>query len=495
MRVLYRQSINGTINMPMLVKVIGWLLMIEAGFMAVPTIVTLVYEEADWMAFLASTLLTAGVGYALNHFIRPERTSMGKREGFLLTALVWVVFSAFGMLPFLICSTRMGITDAFFEAMAGFTTTGFSVFPHPDELSHGIKLWQGMMQWIGGLGIILFTLAVLPMLDHSGGMQMFNAEVTGITHDKIRPRISQTAKSLWIVYITLTVACAALLWLGPMSLFDSICHAMGTVSTGGFSTQPAGLAYWDSTYVYVVITAFMFLGGANFSLIFFCAIGKFYKAKDNVTMRAYVGIIMTMLLAFVIFITFTSIVSTWQDITIYPLFEIVSVMTSTGYCLPVVHLWGSWATALFVPLAFFGACAGSTSGGAKIDRLIVMGKYLRNTIKKALQPNSITTVKIDGKILPTDVVEKTIAFLSLYCAVISAGGIVIACLGAPMVDGFYAAFSGVTNLGMTADSLDIGAGMPAVTPAGRWVLSVLMLIGRLEVFTVLIIFTPKFWHR
>lgn len=495
MRVYQRSTVNGTINMPMLIKVIGWLLMIEGGFMVVPTIVSLAYSEPDWIAFLASTLLTLGVGYSLNHFIRPERTSMGKREGFLLTAMVWVVFSVFGMLPFLICSTRLDVTDGFFEAMAGFTTTGFTAFQPAEDLSHGVNLWRAMMQWIGGLGIILFTLAVLPMLDHSGGMQMFNAEVTGITHDKIRPRISQTAKSLWIVYITLTLACAMLLWMGPMSFFDSICHAMGTVSTGGFTTQSAGLAYWNSTYVYVVITFFMFLGGANFSLIFFCVIGKFYKAKENVTMRAYVGIIMTMLLVFVVFITFTSVISSWQDFTVYPLFQIVGVMTSTGYCLPVVHLWGSWAPALFVPLAFFGACAGSTSGGAKIDRLIVMAKYLRNTIKKALQPNSITTVKIDGKILALDTVEKTIAFLSLYCAVISAGGIIIACLGAPMVDGFYAAFSAVTNLGMTADSIDIGAGLSAVTPMGRWVLSMLMLIGRLEVFTVLIIFTPKFWHR
>lgn len=483
------------INLPMLVKVIGWLLMIESAFMVIPAIVSLAYAEPDWIAFAASSILTLGVGYALNHFIKPERRPMGKREGFLLTALVWVVFSAFGMLPFLICSSRLSVTDAFFEAMAGFTTTGFSVFPHPEALSHGVNLWRGMMQWIGGLGIILFTLAVLPMLDHSGGMQMFNAEVTGITHDKIRPRISQTAKSLWMVYVILTVLCAALLWMGPMSFFDSICHAMGTVSTGGFTTKADGPAYWGSDYVYMVITAFMFLGGANFSLIYFCAIGKFFKAKENVTMRAYVSIILAMLAVFVVFIAFTTNVYSWEEISIYPLFQIVGIMTSTGYCAPTLHAWGSWAPALFVPLAFFGACAGSTAGGAKIDRLIVLSKYLRNTIKKALQPNNITTVKIDGKVLSADTVEKTVAFISLYCAVIGAGGILISCLGAPMVDGFYAAFSAVTNLGMTADAMDIGAGLGDITSPGRWVLASLMLTGRLEVFTVLILFNPNFWHR
>lgn len=484
-----------TINMPMLVKVIGWLLLIEGGFMLIPAVVSLAYSEPDWIAFGASSLLTLGVGYSFNRFIRPERTSMGKREGFLLTALVWVVFSAFGMLPFLVCSSRLDVTDAFFEAMAGFTTTGFTIFPDPDDLSHGVNLWRGMMQWIGGLGIILFTLAVLPMLDHSGGMQMFNAEVTGITHDKIRPRISQTAKSLWMVYVALTVACTAMLWMGPMSLFDSICHAMGTVSTGGFTTKADGPAYWGSTYVYLVITAFMFLGGANFSLIFFCSIGRFFKARENVTMRAYVGIIVSMLLVFIIFIALRSGVNGWEDISVYPLFQIVGVMTSTGYCAPTMHLWGAWASALFVPLAFFGACAGSTSGGAKIDRLIVLAKYLRNTIKKALQPNNVTTVKIDGKVLAPETVDKTIAFLSLYCAVIGTGGILISCLGSPMVDAFYSAFSAVTNLGMTADAMGIGSGISDITSCGRWVLAALMLTGRLEVFTVLILFNPNFWHR
>lgn len=483
------------INMPMLVKVIGWLLMIEAAFMVVPALVSLGYGEADWVAFGVSALLTVGVGYSLNHFIHPERKPMGKREGFLLTALVWVVFSVFGMLPFLVCSDRLGISDAFFEAMAGFTTTGFAVYPDPDNLSHGINLWRSMMQWIGGLGIILFTLAVLPMLDHSGGMQMFNAEVTGITHDKIRPRISQTAKSLWMVYFGLTLACVLLLWLGPMSLFDSVCHAMGTVSTGGFTTKSAGPAYWGSDYVYFVLTAFMFLGGANFSLIFFCAIGKFYKAKENFTMRAYVGIVLCMFLVFAVFIALHGRIERWEDVTIYPLFQILGIMTSTGYIAPTMHLWGAWAAALFVPLAFFGACAGSTSGGAKIDRLIVLAKYLRNTIKKALQPNNITTVKIDGKILSPDIVDKTVAFVSLYCAVMAIGGILIACFGSTVDNAFFSSFSAVSNLGMTADSFGIGDGLEGINSCGRWVLSGLMLIGRLEIFTVLILFNPNFWHR
>lgn len=479
----------------MLAKVVGWLLMIEAAFMAVPSIVSLAYGEADWIAFAVSCLLILGVGYSLNHFIHPSHTPMGKREGFLLTAMVWVVFSVFGALPFLICSSRLDFTDAFFEAMAGFTTTGFTVYPDSDSLSHGVNLWRSMMQWIGGLGIILFTLAVLPMLDHSGGMQMFNAEVTGITHDKIRPRISQTAKSLWMVYIGLTLACAFMLWIGPMSLFDSVCHAFGTVSTGGFTTKSAGPAYWGSDYVYLVITAFMFLGGANFSLIYFCTIGKFYKAKENVIMRAYVSVILAMLMMFIVFISFKSRVNNWEDISIFPLFQIIGIMTSTGYCAPTLPLWGSWAAALFIPLAFFGACAGSTSGGAKIDRLIVLGKYLRNTVKKALQPNNITTVKIDGKVLPQETVDKTIAFLSLYCAVIAGGGILIACLGSTVVDAFYSSFSAVTNLGMTADSMGIGSGLEAIDGLGRWVLAALMLVGRLEIFTVLILFNPNFWHR
>ena len=256
------------INFGMLLRVMGLLVIIEAAFMAVPLVTSLVYGDGDTMAFVVSILVTASVGALMTFGVRPGRRDMGKREGFLLTASVWVFFSVFGMIPFLICRTPLTLSDAFFEAMSGFTTTGASVMQEIDGLSHAIHMWRSLMQWIGGMGIILFTLAVVPMLNSAGGMQMFNAEVTGITHEKLRPRVSSTAKRLWLVYALLTIALILLYWIGPMGMFDSICHAFSTMSTGGFSTRQESIGAWDSLYVKIVSTLFMFIGGVEFSLLF-----------------------------------------------------------------------------------------------------------------------------------------------------------------------------------------------------------------------------------
>ena len=271
----------------MLLRVLGWLLLIEAIFMLLPLITCLLYNENDLFSFLISVGVTLAAGLIMTFCIKPSYTSMAKREGFLLTALVWVVFSLFGMLPFMLCSTPLSMTDAFFETMSGFSTTGATVYQSVDGLSHGINMWRCLTQWIGGMGIILFTLAVLPMLNHSGGMQMFNAEVTGITHEKLRPRISQTAKGLWAIYFILTVVIFFLLWIGPMDFFDSLCHAFSTMSTGGFSTRNDSIAYWDSNYVKIVVTVFMFLGGVNFALIFRAMHGDIKSLYRNDTFMSY----------------------------------------------------------------------------------------------------------------------------------------------------------------------------------------------------------------
>ena len=240
----YRPTV---INFPVILRIIGLLLIIEGLFLTVPLATSLVYHETDWMCFLLTMVVTIVAGTIMTFGIRPRNPRMGKREGFLLTALIWIFFSIFGMIPFIFMEKQpMSVSDAFFEAMSGFTTTGATVMDSISHLSHGIVMWRSLMQWIGGMGIILFTLAVVPMLNHSGGMQMFNAEVTGITHDKLRPRISQTAKGLWLIYIVLTLVLFILLIIGPMDTFEAICHAFSTMSTGGFSTADASIEAWDS---------------------------------------------------------------------------------------------------------------------------------------------------------------------------------------------------------------------------------------------------------
>lgn len=483
------------INFKMLLRVLGLLLIIESVFMLGPLVACLYYGESDWLCFALTCGFTLLAGLILTQVVRPSHSQMGKREGFLLTSTVWVVFSVFGMMPFIFCATPISFTDAFFEAMSGFTTTGASVLDSISHMSHGILLWRALMQWIGGMGIILFTLAVVPMLNHSGGMQMFNAEVTGITHDKLRPRISQTAKSLWLIYISLTVLLIMLLWIGPMTGFESICHAFGAISTGGFSTSEDSIEAWHSVYVKVVITVFMFLGGVNFGLMYKAVMGHWKQVRRNDVIRVYLGTVAVMLVLFIISIIATGAVRSSDDLWINPLFAIVSTITSTGYSVANFEKWGPFVLSLTFLMMFCGASAGSTSGGAKIDRVLFLVKNCRNEIFRCIYPNNIRPVKINGKIVNPDLVNKVIAFLCIYMILVCVGGTVLTAMGLPPVDSFFSAFSCLSNTGLGAGVTGYGGSYSLVPEGGKWLLSLLMLIGRLEIFTVLVLFVPGFWRR
>lgn len=349
------------------------------------------------------------------------------------------------------------------------------------------------MQWVGGMGIVLFTLAIIPSLNHSGGMQMFNAEVTGITHDKIRPRISQTAKVLWRIYVVLTVLLILLLWVGPMNFFDSVCHALSAISTGGFSDTDQGISRWHcDLYVKVVLTVFMFLGGVNFSIIFRVSRGDF-KAIRNDVFRAFIYIIGGTWVLFVISIFVTGTYEDWQDLTINPLFHIVAVITSTGFTASNFEMWGAFPLALTFVLMFMGACAGSTTGGAKIDRILFLFKNARNELFRSLNPYSVMAVRINGKVVSPDLVSKVIGFLCIYSLLIIGGGIALTACGTPIVDAFFASFSCMSNTGLGAGVTS--GGYETLRPIAKWILSALMLIGRLEIFTVLVLFTRAFWRR
>lgn len=483
------------INLPMLLRVIGWLLIIEAAFMLIPLITCLIYDESDFMAFTFAATVTAISGILMTTLIHPRQLDMGKREGFLLTALVWVIFSAFGMIPFICCSTPMSFSDAYFEAMSGFTTTGASILNQISHLSKGILMWRSLMQWIGGMGIILFTLAVVPMLNSSGGMQMFNAEVTGITHEKLRPRVSQTAKRLWGLYIFLTAALTLLLWYGPMDFYDSICHAFSTISTGGFSTHDQSIAAFDSVYIEVVLTVFMFLGGVNFALLIRAISGRPGSLWHNDVFKTYIYIIAAMMVLFIISIVGMGQFTDWRSVTIDPLFQIISTITSTGYTVTNFETWGAFTLSLVFFMMFFGACAGSTSGGAKIDRMIFLFKNMRNEIYRCIHPNSVMSVRINGRMISNELVNKVIAFLCIYMILILFGGIILTALGLPLVDSFFSSFSAISNTGLGAGVTGYGGSYEIVPDAGKWVLSLLMLIGRLEIFTVMILFFPGFWRK
>lgn len=484
------------INVRMLMRVMGWLLLIEAFFLIFPALVCVIYGESDWLPFAATSALTGATGLMLALRSRPTSIYMGKRDGYLLTAMVWVVFSLFGLIPFLFCSDPMSYSDAFFEAMSGFTTTGASVITNVDNMSHGVHLWRAMMQWIGGMGIILFTLAVIPMLNHSGGMQMFNAEVTGITHDKISPRISQTAKNLWLIYLSLTVTLVLLLWAGPMDLFDSICHAFGAISTGGYSSHSAGITAWhNSVYIKCVLIVFMFIGGVNFSLIYKTLQGDFGALRRNDVFKTYVCIVALMLVLFAVTIVWRGQAENWESVTVDPLFQIVSTITSTGFTVSNFENWGPFVLSLTFVMMFFGACAGSTSGGAKIDRILYLFKNADNELYRCIYPHSVLSVKVNGKVVNPDLVNKVIAFLCIYMLLIVAGGMALTACGVPLVDSFFSSFSCISNTGLGAGVTGYGNSYDILPDAAKWILSLLMLIGRLEIFTVLVLLTPAFWRR
>lgn len=483
------------INYPMLLKVTGWLLIIESGFMLVPLITAFIYGEHDLVGFALSAVITLFLGAGLTLLIRPRRTEMGRHEGFLLTALVWVAFSLFGMLPFILSATPLTVSEAFFEAMSGFTTTGCTMLTSVEDMPRSVAMWRALMQWMGGMGIILFTLAVLPMLNSSGGMQMFNAEVTGITHEKLRPRISSTAKALWAIYLGLTLLLIILLWIGPMDLFDSICHAFSTISTGGFSTHDNSLAYYDSDYTNIVVLIFMFLGGTSFALMYKMMLGDRKALIRNDVFVTYIGVIGVFYVAFVVSILLSGNYTGWRSVTVYPLFQIISTITSTGLSVCNFESWGPFILSLIFILMFTGACAGSTSGGAKIDRVLTLIKNLRNELYKCIHPNAITNVRINDKIVPPPLLAKIIAFLCIYIMLIAVGGILLTALGLPIVDSFFSAFSCVSNTGLGAGVTGIAGNFDIIPDSGKWVLSALMLIGRLEIFTVLILLLPSFWKK
>lgn len=474
------------INFPVLLKVEGWLLMIESVFFLVPCITSFIYKESDAIPFLISACVTAICGFILNQYIHPRNKSLRKRESILVTSLTWIVFSIFGMIPFIFGSTHMSVTDGFFEAMSGFTTTGVSIIADPASLSHGILIWRSVLQWIGGLGIILFTLAVIPMLNSAGGVHLYNTEVTGITHDKLTPRISSTAKRLWGIYLILTVSLTFLLWLGPMNTFESICHALSTVSTGGLSTRAESIGAWHSTYITVVIMIFMFIGGVNFTLMIKALTGSVKSLTTNEVFQVYCKAIGILTIILMVLILLNVQTMSWEDAAMNALFQVVSTITSTGYTIGDYGAWGPASMMIILLLMMMGGCAGSTSGGAKLDRVIIVNRFVRNEVYRFIHPNIIKGISISSNVLPSDIITKTIAFILIYIGIMVVGAIALSIMGLSYFDSFYTAVSCTGNTGL-------GGEYVAVPDIGKWILSFLMLTGRLEIYSVIVLFSKTFW--
>lgn len=484
-----------TINFPKQLALIGQLLIFESFFLSIPFILCIAYREEDWLPFLASVAVTGLTGLALKFLIKPKSDNLGRKDGCMITCMVWIVFSLFGMLPFIFGSPGLNISEAFFEAMSGFTTTGATVIRDIEGCSRGIILWRAMTQWIGGLGIILFTLALIPSLNNSKGLFMFHAEVSGITHDKIGARIANTAKVLWGLYGSLTVILILLLWIGPMTLFESVCHAFGAISTGGFSTRNNSIAAFDSFYVKMVLSIFMFIGGVNFALIYSACRGYIKQLWKNDVLRAFVILILLNYIFIIISILHSGNYHGWQSLTIDPIFHIVSAMTSTGFGAGNFESWGELTLVLTIIMMYFGACAGSTTGGAKIDRLVYLLKNFRVESKRAVSPRSMHSIRVNNQIITPEHTNEIMAFLLVYTGLILLGGILLSAMDFPIVDAFFSSISCISNNGLGSGVTGITGSYDFLPNIGKWVMSFLMLAGRLEIFALIIILTPSFWKK
>ncbi len=450
------------------------------------------YCEQKCLSLLYSGLITLSSGSLIWFFTRKAPRNIGKREGYIIVSLAWVVISLFGTLPYLISNSIPNFTNAFFETISGFTTTGASILTDIESVPKGILFWRSMTHWIGGMGIIVLSVAILPLLG-IGGMQLFVAEMPGITPDKLHPRITETAKRLWIIYVSLTLIETILLKLGGLDLFDALCHSFSTVSTGGFSTKNASVSEFSS-YIQYVIIIFMLLSGTNFTLHYLGLHGRFRDIWRNEEYRYYISFTFGFALIITIFLTVFSdrtIEQSFRD----SLFQVVSIVTTTGF---VTSDYLSWPVGLWIIiflLMFIGGSAGSTGGGIKIARQILLLKNSALEFKRMIHPQAVIPIRFSGKAVSPEIMHLVMAFFLFYSLIFFAGTFVLTLIGLDFDTAIGTSIASIGNIGPgigNVGPIENYAGLPA---AAKWISTFLMLLGRLELFTILILFSPAFWKK
>lgn len=474
-----------------IVKILGSLLMLF-GILMLPGIVfSYYYDSQDETALIYSAVVTVFFGVLFFLSSKREDESIRKREGFLIVTLIWVMLSLFGMLPYLISGTVDSWQDALFETASGLTTTGATIMTDIEALPAGIMVWRSMTHWIGGLGIVVLTVAVFPLLG-IGGVELFSAEAPGPTTDKIHPRIRGTAKRLWFLYTGLTFLLILVFYLEGMSFFDAVNHSLATMSTGGFSTKNSSMAYFDNPLIQYTTILFMFIAGTNFTLLYFGWKGRFNRIWKNDEFRVYLSF--TLAVTFLLFFLISKISSSpGEEVFRKTLFQVVSLITTTGFVTDDYTAYSPGVTIIFFILLFVGASAGSTSGGIKIIRHTVFFKNAYLEFKRMMHPRAVVPLKINGERVNGKIITRVMNFLLLYLMMFLTGTVLLSVNGYDLV----------TSVGAAATTLgNVGPGIGLVGPVDNYaffsnfakiVLSFMMLLGRLELFTVLVLFTPFFW--
>lgn len=484
-------------NYKIVIKILGLILIFLSFTMLLPLPFSYYYNSKDQASFITSFFITFLVGalafFSFKRNIEKSQKDIHPREGFAIVGFGWIVLSIFGALPFVISGAIPSYTDAFFETMSGFTTTGASILTDIEALPKGILFWRSFTHWIGGMGIIVLSIAILPFLGVAG-MQLFKAEVPGPTADKLTPRITETAKILWGVYFLFTIIETILLMLAGMNLYEALCHTFGTMATGGFSTKNASIAAFNNPVIDYIIIVFMIIAGMNFALHYRVLSGKFSDLLRNEEAK-YFLLVIFFSTAFLTYDILRLNLANFSDAIRYALFQVVSIITTTGYGTFDYEKLSTTTHFILLILMFIGGCAGSTGGGLKVIRTIILTKYAYSEIKRLVHPKAIIPVRFGGKCVDKTILANISGFFIVY--------VLISILSVLFITSFQVDI--ITSIGAVAACINnIGPGLADVGPTDnyshfhpviKWYLSFLMLLGRLEVFTILVLLTPTFWKK
>lgn len=482
--------------------IFGILVNMESIFLLFAMLVAIFYGEDSWLCFLLTALGTFAVGSFCIYLSRKEiNKRMNRADNFLIVALSWIVFSAVGMVPYL-CLADMDVASAFFETMSGFTTTGATCINDIESLPKSLLFWRALTQWIGGLGIVVFSFALIPVYEMKNS-NIYSAEVTGLGLDKLRPKIGSTARRVLLIYLVLTGACAFFYWLGPMNLYDAVCHAFTTIATGGFSTHSKSIAYFQSSYLEYVASVFMIVSSLNFSLYYYMSIRRSRVLFKNEEVRVFLAYIAVAVVGFVLLFYFSPVPASaepfmpkgFEETFRTALFHVSSIATSTGLAAQKFD-YVAWGASFWMPtvvIMAIGACAGSTAGGIKIIRIIICAKSVFNELVLMLHPRAVLGVRIGKQIVPDNKVRQALSFIFIYILLVVIAMTCYSLLGADVDTALGSSISMLSNVGPGTGIAGPAGTFAVVPPAGKWLMSAYMLIGRLEIFTVLFLFMPTYW--
>ena len=482
------------VNYKIISKIIGSLLFIEAFFMSWCLGISFIFNEDDHMAFLISIVLTMAAGFLFLLFGNRSDNSLSRRDAYIVVTAVWMIFSIFGMLPFLIHGSITNICDAFFETISGFTTTGASIIDDVEVLPHGILFWRSLTQWIGGLGIVFFTIAILPSLV-GGSVKVFAAEATGPIKAKMHPRLTTTAKWLWSIYLLLTISCGISFWLAGMNWFEALNYSMTTTATGGFAIHNESAEFFHSPTIDYIAITFQFLSGINFTLLYVSIFKMKLKSLfKNSEFKLYISVVLITTL-WIAYLLFTRMDYDLERSFRCALFQVISFITTTGMFNDDAGTWPHITWVILGVVMYLGACAGSTSGGFKCVRGVMLLKVVRNNFRQILHPNAVLPVKVNGQNIPQSKLIALFAFFTLTILMILFTATIMIVAGIDNTNAITISLSCVSNVGPTLGT-QIGPVMSwsSLPDIIKWLLCPLMLMGRLEIMTVLVLFTRSFWE-